>query len=70
MYDRVLDMDSSQRPTYGEQQGSIYDGHFCGTRLFTPCSGFNQFCDVERNVHSADGWRAELWPEVGDGVTG
>jgi hypothetical protein len=24
----VLDMDSSESPTYGEQEGSAYNGHF------------------------------------------
>jgi hypothetical protein len=24
----VLDMDSSENPTYGEQEGSAYNGHF------------------------------------------
>jgi len=24
----VLDMDSNESPTYGEQEGSAYDGHF------------------------------------------
>ena len=29
----VLDMDSSESPTYGEQEGSAYNGHFgCITR--------------------------------------
>ena len=59
----VLDMDSSESPTYGEQEGSTYNGHF-GCLLFV----FKQFGDVERcalrpgNVHSADGWRAVLEP--------
>jgi hypothetical protein len=65
----VLDMDSSKSPTYGEQEGSAYNGHFgctCYHRLFV----FNQLGDVERcalrsgNVHSAEGWRAVLEPVV------
>ena len=61
----VLDMDSSESPTYGEQEGSTYNGHF-GCLLFV----FKQFGDVERcalrpgNVHSADGWRIVLEPVV------
>src|SRR5512144_2781808 len=63
----VLDMDSSERPTYGEQEGCAYNGHFACT-CYHPLFVFNQFGDVERcalrpgNVHSADGWRAVLEP--------
>ena len=63
----VLDMDSSESPTYGEQEGSAYNGHFACT-CYHPLFVFNQFGDVERcalrpgNVHSADGWRAVLEP--------
>jgi hypothetical protein len=65
----VLDMDSSESPTYGEQEGSAYNGHF-GCTCYHPLFVFNQFGDVERcalrpgNVHSADGWRAVLEPVV------
>jgi hypothetical protein len=65
----VLDMDSSESPTYGEQQGSAYNGHFACT-CYHPLFLFNQFGDVERcalrpgNVHSADGWRALLEPVI------
>jgi hypothetical protein len=63
----VLDMDSSESPTYGEQEGSAYNGHF-GCTCYRPLFVFNQFGDVERctlrpgNVHSADDWRAVLEP--------
>ena len=62
-------MDSSESPTYGEQEGSAYNGHFgcpCNHPLFV----FNQLGDLERctlrsgNVHSADGWRAVLEPVI------
>ena len=59
----VLDMDSSESPTYGEQEGSANNGHF-GCTCYHPLFVFNQLGDVERcalrsgNVHSADGWRA------------
>ena len=62
-------MDSSESPTYGEQEGSAYNGHFgriCYHLLFV----FNQLGDLERcalrpgNVHSADGWRGVLEPVV------
>src|SRR6476660_9783352 len=65
----VLDMDSSESPTYGEQEGSAYNGHFACT-CYHPLFVFNQFGDVERcalrpgNVHSADGWRAVLLPVI------
>ena len=65
----VLDMDSSESPTYGEHEGSAYNGHF-GCTCYHPLFVFNQFGDVERcalrpgNVHSADGWRAVLEPVI------
>ena len=55
----VLDMDSSESPTYGAQEGSAYNGHFGGT-CYHPLFVFNQLGDVERcalrpgNVHSAE----------------
>jgi hypothetical protein len=65
----VLDMDSSVSPTYGEQEGSAYNGHFSCT-CYHPLFVFNQFGDLERcalrpgNVHSAEGWREVLEPVV------
>jgi hypothetical protein len=65
----VLDMDSSESPTYGEQEGGAYTGHF-GCTCYHPLFVFNQLGDVERcalrsgNVHSADGWRAVLEPVI------
>jgi hypothetical protein len=65
----VLDMDSSVSPTFGEQEGSAYNGHF-GCTCYHPLFVFNQFGDLERcvlrpgNVHSAEGWRAVLEPVV------
>jgi len=65
----VLDMDSSESPTYGQQEDSAYNGHF-GCTCYHPLFVFNQLGDVERcalrpgNVHSADGWRAVLEPVV------
>jgi hypothetical protein len=65
----VLDMDSSESPTYGEQEGSAYNGHF-GCTCYHPLFVFNQLGDLERcalrsgNVHSADGWRAILEPVI------
>jgi hypothetical protein len=65
----VLDMYSSESPTYGEQEGSAYNGHF-GSTCYHPLFVFNQLGDLERcalrpgNVHSADGWRGVLEPVV------
>src|SRR3954468_6979584 len=65
----VLDMDASVSPTFGEQEGSAYNGHF-GCTCYHPLFVFNQFGDLERcalrpgNVHSADGWREVLEPVV------
>jgi hypothetical protein len=63
----ILDMDSSESPTYGEQEGSAYNGHFrCS--CYHPLFLFNQFGDLERcllrpgNVHSAEDWRIVLAP--------
>ncbi len=63
----VLDMDSSVSPTYGEQEGTRFNGHF-GCTCYHPLFVFNQDGDVERavlrdgNVHSAEDWRAVLEP--------
>jgi hypothetical protein len=65
----VLDMDSSVSPTYGEQEGTAYNGHF-GCTCYHPLFVFNQFGDLERcalrpgNVHSGHGWRDVLEPVV------
>src|ERR1017187_8473401 len=65
----VLDMDSSESPTYGEQERSAYNRHF-GCTCYHPLFVFNQLGDLERcalrsgNVHSAADWRAVLEPVV------
>jgi DDE family transposase len=65
----VLDMDSSESPTYGAQEGSAYNGHF-GCTCHHPLFVFNQLGDLERcalrpvNVHSAAEWRAVLEPVI------
>ncbi len=65
----ILDMDSSDSPTYGQQEGSAYNGHF-GYTCYHPLFVFNQFGDVERallrggNVHSANDWQSVLEPIV------
>jgi hypothetical protein len=65
----ILDMDSSESPVHGEQEGSTYSGHF-GSTCFHPLFCFNQFGDCEGillrsgNVHSADRWKEVLEPIV------
>ena len=63
----ILDLDSSESPVHGEQEGSAYNGHF-GCTCFHPLFCFNQFGDCEGvllrsgNVHSADRWKEVLEP--------
>jgi hypothetical protein len=63
----TLDMDSSESPVHGEQEGAAWNGHF-QSKCLHPLFVFNQFGDLERcvlrpgNVHSADGWEATLRP--------
>ena len=65
----VLDMDLSVSPTHGEQEMSVWNGHYACT-CYHPLFVFNQFGDLERctlrpgNVHSADGWEGVLKPVV------
>jgi hypothetical protein len=65
----VLDMDWSQSPTYGDEEGSADNGHF-GCTCYHPLFVFNQLGDLERcalrsgNLHSADGWREVLEPVI------
>lgn len=63
----ILDIDSSESPDHGSQEGSAYNGHFCCS-CYHPLFVFNQHGDWERcslrpeNVHSADNWKAVLDP--------
>ena len=63
----ILDMDSSESPVHGEQEGASYNGHF-GSMCYHPLFVFNQFGDCEGamlragNVHSAHKWRDVLEP--------
>lgn len=62
-------MDSSVSPTHGDQEMSVWNGHYECT-CYHPLFVFNQSGDLERcalrpgNVHSADGWKAVLDPVV------
>jgi len=63
----TLDMDSSESPVHGDQEGAAWNGHF-QSKCLHPLFVFNQFGDLERcalrpgNVHSADGWQDVLKP--------
>ncbi len=65
----ILDMDSSESPLHGEQEGSAYNGHF-GCTCYHPLFCFNQDGDLEGamlregQVHSAENWRTLLEPIV------
>jgi len=65
----ILDMDSSDSPTFGKQEGSAYNGHF-GYTCYHPLFVFNQFGDMEHallrhgNVYSSDDWKSVLEPVV------
>jgi hypothetical protein len=65
----TLDLDSSVSETYGEQEGTAYNGHF-GCTCYHPLFCFNQFGDLERcllrngNVASADDWPSVLDPVI------
>jgi hypothetical protein len=61
------DMDSSESPVHGDQEGAAWNGHF-QSKCLHPLFVFNQYGDLERsalrpgNVHSADGWEDVLKP--------
>lgn len=63
----TLDMDSSESPVHGDQEGAMWNGHF-QSKCLHPLFVFNQHGDLERcalrpgNVHSADGWEDVLKP--------
>ena len=65
----ILDMDSSVSETYGEQEGTAYNGHFECT-CYHPLFLFNQFGDLEfamlrrGNKASAKFWRCVLLPVI------
>jgi hypothetical protein len=65
----ILDMDSSESPVHGKQEGATYNGHF-ETVCYHPLFLFNEFGDCEGamlrpgNVHSAERWREVLEPIV------
>ncbi len=65
----VLDMDSTESPVHGQQEGSAYNGHFESV-CYHPLLLFNQHGDClaaklrAGNVHSAEDWDELLLPEI------
>src|SRR5215472_10277673 len=60
----VFDMDSSVSPTYGEQENSVWNGHYACT-CYHPLFVFNQFGDLERcALRPGNGWVGVLKPIV------
>ena len=65
----IRDMDSSENPVHGQQEGVAYNGHFESV-CYHPIFLFNHFGDCEGamlrpgNVHSAERWREALEPVV------
>ena len=65
----ILDMDSSESPVHGQQEGVAYNGHFESV-CYHPLFLFNHFGDCEGamlrpgNVHSAERWWEVLEPVV------
>ena len=65
----VLDMDSSESPVHGQQEGSAYNGHFEAV-CYHPLFLFNDHGDClaaklrPGNVSSADDWEELRVPEI------
>ena len=65
----VLDIDSSESPVHGAQEGSAYNGHFESV-CYHPLFLFTEHGDClaatlrPGNVHSADDWDDLLLPEI------
>ena len=65
----ILDLDSSESPVHGEQEGADYNGYFRSV-CYHPLFCFNQYGDCEGallrpgHVPSAEDWRAVLVPIV------
>ena len=65
----ILDLDSSESPVHGEQEGSCYNGYFKFV-CYHPLFCFNEYGDCEAamlragHVHSADDWPQLLEPVV------
>ena len=65
----VLDLDSTESPVHGQQEGSAYNGHFESV-CYHPLLLFNGHGDClaaklrPGNVHSAEDWDELLLPEI------
>ena len=65
----IIDINSSESPVHGSQEGSSYNGHF-GCSCYHPLFVSNQFGHLERcalrpgNVQSAHDWKSVLDPVV------
>jgi hypothetical protein len=65
----VLDIDSSESPVHGQQEGSAYNGHFESV-CYHPLFLFNRHGDClgaklrPGHVHSAEDWDELLVPEI------
>jgi hypothetical protein len=65
----VLDMDSTESPVHGQQEGSAYNGHYESV-CYHPLLLFNQHGDCltaklrPGNVSSAEDWAELLLPEI------
>ena len=65
----VLDMDSTESPVHGQQEGSAYNGHFESV-CYHPLLLFNGHGDClaaklrPGNAHSAEDWDELLLPEI------
>jgi len=65
----ILDLDSSESPVHGEQEGSCYNGYFKSV-CYHPLFCFNEYGDCEGamlrpgHVPSAEDWRQVLEPVV------
>jgi len=57
----ILDLDSSESPVYGQQEGSSYNGHF-GCVCYHPLFCFNQYGDCEAAMYA---WAMCTVPSVG-----
>ena len=60
----VLDMDSTERPVHGQQEGSVYNGHFEST-CYHPLLLFSQHGDcLAAKLRPGNGHRGEDWDEL------
>ena len=65
----ILDLDGSESPVHGEQEGSCYNGYFKSV-CYHPLFCFNEYGDCEGailrpgQVPSAEDWRQVVEPVV------